>query len=106
MILRVLLLALLPIASASAQTTPVSSGTKAAQAPPRPFAATDTVRALHNLFGSRRSTGGWLTGGSAFFTALAGVGTLADNNGSGCSGYFCPDAAGSALVIGICMAPA
>lgn len=73
---------------------------------PTQFTHADTVRALHNLFTSRRSTGGWLVGGSAFFTAFTGIGTLADNNGKNCGGYFCPDAVGSALIIGIGTAPA
>lgn len=73
---------------------------------PTQFSHADTVRALHNLFKSRRSTGGWLVGGSAFLTAFTGVGTLADNNGKNCGGYFCPDAVGSALIIGIGTAPA
>ena len=102
---RVLLLALLPVASAGAQTTPAGLEIGVA-ASPLPFTATDTARALRNLFHSRRNTGGWLTGGSAFFAVLTGVGTLADNNGRNCGGFFCPDAAGSALLIGIGTAPA
>ena len=73
---------------------------------PKQFTHADTVRALHNLFKSRRSTGGYLIGGSAFFTAFTGVGTLAGNNGKNCDGYFCLDAVGSALIIGIGTAPA
>ena len=73
---------------------------------PLQFSHADTVRALHNLFKSRRNTGGWLVGGSAFFTAFTGIGTLADKNGKNCGGYFCPDAVGSALIIGIGTAPA
>lgn len=102
---RILLLVLLPIASASAQTALPTAEAGAATAAPPPFTATDTVQALHNLFRSRRSTGGWLAGGSAFFTVLSGVGTLADNNGKNCGGYFCPDAAGWTLIMGIVTAP-
>lgn len=104
-----LLLGFLSISAqqALAQSAPVAAkaaDSLAARAPqlPRP----DTVRALHNLFRSRRSTGGWLTGGSAAVTAVAGLGTLADNNGKNCGGYFCPDAVGSAMLIGIGTAPA
>ena len=105
--LRATFLLLLFVDSVSAQTagtTPALSASALA-APALPNHA-DSVRALHNLFRSRRSTGGWLTGGSAAVTAIAGIGTLADNNGKNCGGYFCPDAMGSALLIGIGTAPA
>ena len=98
MMLRLLLL-LLFATSADAQTaleTPV----------PQPLTTADTVRAVHNLFKSRRNTGGWLVYGSAGVTAIVGVGTLVDDNGKNCGGYFCPDAAGAALLIGIGTAPA
>lgn len=102
-ILPLLFLAL----TATAQTAPVVKDlASTTEIIPQQFTSADTIRALHNLFKSKRSTGGLLTGGSAFFTTLAGIGTLADNNGKNCGGYFCPDTVGSALIIGIGTAPA
>ena len=101
-----IVLALLFTITANAQkATPNVDSAKRVIAPTQ-FTHTDTVRALHNLFKSRRSIGGWLVGGSAFFTTFTGVGTLAGSNGKNCDGYFCPDAVGSALIIGIGTAPA
>ncbi|WP_345052832.1 hypothetical protein [Hymenobacter glaciei] len=100
------LLLLLFTMKATAQTTVSSINLPSRVSTPLQFTCADTVRALHNLFKSKRSTGGWLTGSSAFFTTLTGVGTLADNNGKNCGGYFCPDTLGSALIIGIGPAPA
>ena len=92
--------------TANAQRTSLKADSAKIVIVPTQFTHADTVRALHNLFKSRRSTGGWLVGGSAFFTAFTGVGTLVDNNnGKNCGGYFCPDAVGSALIIGIGTAP-
>ena len=98
--------ALLFSLTANAQKTTSNVDSAKAVVVPMQFTHTDTVRALHNLFKSRRSTGSWLVGGSTFFTTLTGIGTLADNNGKNCGGYFCPDAIGSALIIGIGTAPA
>ena len=99
-------LALLFTMTANAQKARPELDSASTVIAPTQFTHADTVRALHNLFQSRRSTGGWLVGGSAFFTALTGIGTLADNNGKNCGGYYCPDAMGSASIIGIGMAPA
>jgi hypothetical protein len=71
---------------------------------PTQFTHADTVRALHNLFKSRQSTGNWLAGGSAAVTAFAGLGTLAGGRGN--DPYFSPDAMGATLLFGIASAPA
>ena len=47
--------------------------------------AADTVRALHKLFTSRRSTGAWLVGGSAAVVAGVAVANSTDSN-SNCLG--------------------
>jgi hypothetical protein len=101
-----LVLVLLLTLTANAQKARPKADSISVAIAPTQLTRTDTVQALHNLFQSRRSTGGWLVGGSAFFTALTGIGTLADNNGKNCGGYYCPDAMGSALIIGIGTAPA
>ncbi|MDO7846394.1 hypothetical protein Q5H92_08505 [Hymenobacter sp. M29] len=41
---------------------------------PVQFTHADTVRALHNLFKNKRSTGGWLAYGSAAFAGMAALG--------------------------------
>ncbi|GAC1602924.1 MAG: hypothetical protein NVS3B25_31340 [Hymenobacter sp.] len=101
-----IVVALLFTLTANAQKASPNADSAKAVVAPTQFTHADTVHALHNLFKSRRSTGGWLVRGSAFFTAFTGVGTLADYNGKNCGGYFCPDALGSALIIGIGTAPA
>jgi hypothetical protein len=100
-----LLLLLLTTRLVAQTATPSTDSSSVVGAPPQ-FTHADTVRALHNLFKHKRSASSWLVGGSAFLTTLAGVETLANNNGKGCGSYFCPDAVGSALIIGIGMAPA
>ena len=70
------------------------------------FTQADTVRALHNLFKSRRNTGGWLAGGSAAVTGIGVINTLASPNGKDCAGYFCMDALGTLIFSGILLAPA
>ena len=72
---------------------------------PTPFTHADTIRALHNLFKSKRSTAGWLAYGSAGAIAVVGLGTLADNNGRGHSGYYNPNAQEAPLLFGILSAP-
>jgi len=67
------------------------------------FTHADTVRALHNLFKSRRNTGNCLAVGSAGVTAMAGLGTLAGGRGN--DPYFSPDAMGATLFFGIALAP-
>ena len=73
---------------------------------PTQFSHTDTVRALHNLFESRRNTGGWLAGGSTAITGIDVIGTLTSPNGKDCAGYFCLDAVGAFVFFGIALAPA
>jgi hypothetical protein len=103
----ILFLMLLTAPTASAQIAPVDEDrTGSATKTPPKYTNADTARAIHNLFKSKRIIGSLLIGGSAFVTTLTGVGTLASNNGKNCGGYFCPDAAGSALIIGIGTAPA
>ena len=93
--------------TANAQKTSLKADSAKTMIVPTQFTHADTVRALHNLFKNRRSTGGWLVGGSAFFTAFTGVGTLVDNNnGKNCGGSFCPDAVGYALIVGLGTTPA
>jgi hypothetical protein len=102
----VTLLLLLLTTTVVAQTAAPSTDSSSVVGAPPQFTHADTLRALHNLFKHKRRFGGWSIGGSAFFTTLTGVGTLADNNGKGCGGYFCPDAVTLALFIGIVTSPA
>ena len=99
---RILPIFFLFATTAFAQTVPAPGSTLAKS---NQFTAPDTVRALHNLFKSRRNTGRWLFGGSAAITVITGLGTLADNNGKGNSAYYSPDALSAALIIGIGLAP-
>ena len=101
-----IVIALLFTLTANAQKSSPNADLAKAIVAPKQFTHADTVRALHNLFKSKRNTGSWLAYSSAATTAIAGIGTLADNNGKGHDPYFSPDAVGASLLIGIGLAPA
>ena len=98
-----IVLALLFSLTAQAQTASLKADSTRTVIAPTQFTTADTVRALHNLFKSKRSTGNWLAGGSAAVTAITGLGTLAGGRGN--APYFSPDALGATLLIGIALAP-
>jgi hypothetical protein len=99
----VFVIALLFTLTAHAQK--VSSNTDSAKVviAPTQFTHADTVRALHNLFKSKRSTGGWLAYGSA---ALKGVGVVAESNDKGKPGHLSFGVGGTILLYAIGLAPA
>lgn len=102
-----LLFLVLLVIRARAQTVPENSyATHNPAVTPQPFTQADTVRALHNLFKSRRNTGAWLAGSSAGVVAITGVGTLADNNSQSHASYFNPSAGEASLFVGILLLPA
>ncbi|MDB5268518.1 MAG: hypothetical protein JWP58_1558 [Hymenobacter sp.] len=100
-----IVLVLLFTITASAQKASPKADSARTVIAPTPFTHADTVRALHNLFKSRRNIGRWFTGSSAGIIAIAGLGTLADNNGQGNGGYFNPDAGTMSLLFGIALSP-
>jgi hypothetical protein len=99
----VLVLLLLFTIRANAQKASSNADSAKVVIAPTQFTHADTVRALHNLFKSKRSTGGWLAYGSAAFTGIA---ALAESNDKDKPGHLSFGIGGTILLSAIGLAPA
>ncbi|MGY2134158.1 hypothetical protein ACW9KT_18140 [Hymenobacter sp. HD11105] len=96
------ILLLLPVA-ASAQTTPATAETTSSSLNTQQFTRDDTVRAIHNLFMSRR-TGGVIMATSAIAgdLILAGIATASEDNQNS---FLRLNFGAHAIMIGVIAAP-